>query len=1398
MKAALMTEHAEIPGVYGFKTLNPNIKDKDWNVKIVQELMPWPAEFDVRRASVSSFGYGGTNAHLVVESIESVCPWYAHGKPKATAEYDYAGIDRPFLVTMSAHDEKTLKRNIQAHHKIAGDYHLPDLAYSLNERRSKFASRGYTVALPGQEIKSFSIDNFSYGSKLNKAAKVGFVLTGQGAQWARMGYEAVQQFPNFAETINALNRVLQRVDPKPTWNLWDVLEAPAESSRVGEPEISQPVCTALQIAIIDLFASWGIEPSVTVGHSSGEIAAAYAAGRTSAPEAILAAYFRGLAVARAAPMGTMLAVGLGAEEVADYIDFLSPEVAERVVIACENSPGSVTISGNMDDIAALKKVLDEFNIFARPLKTGKAYHSHQMNGVAPLYAELYSKAHNDILTEMHLTWRRPVANMVSSVTGELVEASHLPITYWCDNLRNRVLFNTALQVLGTTPELADVNILIEIGPHSALGGPVKQICAANDFEMQYIPSILRGADGAVALLKTAGELYLRGLNIDFELVNNIEPSTPATFSNKRHGGPRYLPDLPHYQWNYERTHWYQPRVMAELRESKHLRHDILGRRVFGLSTNASTWKNILRQRDVPWFADHTLGLDVVFPAAGHISLAIEALLQQLDFEPHEAGGVKFRDINIEKALIVPDTDNGVEVHTRLEKIAAAGDWYTFTVESVENDVWTQHSTGKIQQRPKDALSLGLASPYKPNELHQQVTGKRWYRSFRRVGFKYGPNLQTMTHVRGNGKDRVASAGIMVQTTCKDMENESRYMLHPSTIDGCLHAVIAAVHKGLHKEMPWGVIPLEIGEMTLNFPAADLNTVGGCTAWAEKAWDRYFAGNLQLFGASGQPLIDIQNWKFIIYDAAVPPKLTEPSPKQPYRKVTWEPSSTGDESLETKVLKNNNVAVVHASDGSPLARALSASSIPITRAGATAFEQVVVIDSDGSGASTPLIDDADAFERIVIDDSDGSILAAATEEIWDSMKSILQSGKPIVWVTRGANQGRSVASGTPQGFLRALRSEAVSSRIALVDVDQEASIEQTASLVQYQLMAVAANEPGNDVEFWLTKDSSVLVPRLKTNDSLNELFHHERPQETITMSADEAYSGKIVENEVVFEVQSLSAVASELAPLEVEIQVSFAELSKDDLSTRAMDRVRIATGTIIRTGSGLEVGLCGKAAVAFTKKTFETRFVTSIFAVINNVDLLDAGAIVLLNLVKAVDATLIAGNASVGDHVLVLPTTSLFEQAVAKVGAHVGFRVSKAPKDASQTQRLLASPNGPNIVVAGAPNALVPEAWRAMPRGSKFIFSDVALDEQLDLRPFARSVSLHMCGISDGFDNNRTALKTALEMSAAWLEKFTPSAGPTLNVEELSNLDDARIKIAETKANVLCIRYGKSQIKVSVI
>lgn len=535
---------------------------------------------------------------MVVEGVGSLYPFYRHGKTKADASYNHSA-PRPFLITFSAHDKVTLSRNILAHGKIADRYFLADLAYTLNLRRSRFTQRAFTIAAEGGEAQDFALSSFKFGAARKQAPKLGFIFTGQGAQWAGMGAEAMKTFPSFLETIKALDRVLHRLESPPLWNLEQTILAPEKLSMIHDAEISQPVCTAVQIAIVDLFSEWDITPSVTVGHSSGEIGAAYAAGLLSAPEAILAAFYRGLAVKRNAPQGTMLAAAVGVKDIVKYISGLS----EDVVIACENSPNSVTLSGTIAAIQVAKARLEADGILAKELRTGKAYHSPQMDAVAPVYGHLLSQATRKLRRE-DLDWHYPRVKMMSSVTGEEFQGEHVPIQYWSDNLRNRVLFDAAFTNLTRTSGLEEVSCFVEVGPHPALAGPFKQICKANGYErFSHIPTFIRKTDSTSQLLKAAGELFIQNYPLDLARVNAVDNAKEISALMKSQK-PAILVDLPPYQWNYEKTYWAEPRFSQEQRFMRHARHDLLGSKIGGLSDRSLVWRNLLRYRDVPWLQDH--------------------------------------------------------------------------------------------------------------------------------------------------------------------------------------------------------------------------------------------------------------------------------------------------------------------------------------------------------------------------------------------------------------------------------------------------------------------------------------------------------------------------------------------------------------------------------------------------------------------------------------------------------------------------------------------------------------------------------------------------------------------------------------------------------------------------
>ncbi|KAL9022847.1 MAG: hypothetical protein Q9180_008540, partial [Flavoplaca navasiana] len=348
MKACMMTEAALIPGIAYYKKLNPSILETEWNVKIHAGTAPWPEDAAVRRASVSSFGYGGTNGHAIIESIENLHPWYQHAKSKAEAPYDRSSR-KPFLLCFSAHDKTTLSRNVDAIGRVAANYYLTDLAHTLNLRRAMFSHRAFNVAYEGQEVEAFASNSLRAGSISTKA------------QWTGMGRIALEEFPIFRETIEKLDQVLDKVFPKPSFKIAKLLSGSDESAvnRINDAEISQPLCTAVQIALVDLFQSWSIVPAVNIGHSSGEVGAAYAAGLISAPEAIMVSFCRGRAVAQNSSSGSMLAVGLGVEDT----QLLLPAASEDACIACENSPTSVTVSGTIESISQLRDALGAKGVF---------------------------------------------------------------------------------------------------------------------------------------------------------------------------------------------------------------------------------------------------------------------------------------------------------------------------------------------------------------------------------------------------------------------------------------------------------------------------------------------------------------------------------------------------------------------------------------------------------------------------------------------------------------------------------------------------------------------------------------------------------------------------------------------------------------------------------------------------------------------------------------------------------------------------------------------------------------------------------------------------------------------------------------------------------------------------
>ena len=539
---------------------------------------------------------------------------------------------------------------------------MVDLARTLGTRRSNLAERGF--ALVGQKTlaEDLHFDKLqkSKKGKTYSAHPFAFVFTGQGAQWPQMGQELIEEFPSFRHTIQELDAVLQTLPEKPSWTLQNAILEPKTTSQINHVTRSQPVCTAVQIALVKLLAQWGVYPQSVIGHSSGEIAAAYTSGRLTSAQAIIIAYYRGYVVGQSETKvrGAMMAVGLGKNDA--NAEIVQLNIQGAVKVACINSPESVTISGDELAIEKLHAALSLRSILAPKLNTdGRAYHSHHMAPLGQGYQELLEKSLGATflpdLKQGDVKW-------VSSVYAEPITGKVSP-AYWRKNLESPVLFSDAVACLIKGNKLH----LVEIGPHAALEMPIKQICKKSKIkegDINYNSALIRGKSGTDCILDLMGQLFLHGHDVAFAQVNYVEYQKQTTSSTQG----KILTNLPPYPWTYDGpTLWNEGRQSCELRNRKYGHHDLLGLQTLGSSGITTTWRNHIRVRDIPWVESHKLGEDIVFPAAGYIAMAVEAICQVTNTTKADRPSFYLRHVNIIKAfpLSADSDDAGSEVFTTM-------------------------------------------------------------------------------------------------------------------------------------------------------------------------------------------------------------------------------------------------------------------------------------------------------------------------------------------------------------------------------------------------------------------------------------------------------------------------------------------------------------------------------------------------------------------------------------------------------------------------------------------------------------------------------------------------------------------------------------------------------------
>jgi acyl transferase domain-containing protein len=468
VKAVLALEKGTIPPNALFEKINPALEAERYHIRIPTESIGWPTE-GIRRASVNSFGFGGTNAHVILDGAlhylrdRGLIGYQNCTVPSPSSRLNSASVLMngvresthnafrqeqptslgPRLLVWTAADTGGLDRLLgtyQSYYQnavVGRPRKLNQLAYTLAERRSHMPWRSFAV-LGDTDDKITTIMKPLRAARQKQG--VALIFTGQGAQYVGMGLE-LMQYTKFADTLRRIDSVLAGLGCS-----WSIFDALYDQTLIDRPQYSQPLCTALQLALVELLATFNITPVIVVGHSSGEIAAAYTIGALSLESAVKVAYYRGvvaekLKVLNASTPGAMMSVNLPENKIQKYVAETPGIHGDCVHVACVNSPLNCTLSGTEDGIDKVKLRLDADGIFAQKLKTGVAYHSPSMRSIASEYLELLGTLDEGV------TPGNASVTMISSVTGHGSVAPKLltRTQYWADNLISPVRFADAIQ-----------------------------------------------------------------------------------------------------------------------------------------------------------------------------------------------------------------------------------------------------------------------------------------------------------------------------------------------------------------------------------------------------------------------------------------------------------------------------------------------------------------------------------------------------------------------------------------------------------------------------------------------------------------------------------------------------------------------------------------------------------------------------------------------------------------------------------------------------------------------------------------------------------------------------------------------------------------------------------------
>ncbi|KAI5247676.1 putative polyketide synthase [Aureobasidium subglaciale] len=733
VKAILMLENDTILPTAGFEKINPRISDKE-KIKVADVAIPWPAG-EAKRAIVTNFGFGGSNAAVILEKAPT--------RPATNGVNGHrASTDSRKLAVFSARTAKSLEDYLETFEEYLSEAPeseklLKDLSYTLGQRRTHHAHR---VAIVTDSVADLQEKISTVKPVRNRDPVVAFVFTGQGAQYAQMASD-LQTYPVFEATIDRAENSLKNIGA--FWSIKEELAKSTAETRVNEAEISQPACTVIQLALVELLKAWNVAPSFVTGHSSGEIAAAYAAGLVPFDTAIALAYFRGQAATLLAKeqtqsqssKGAMLALGVGPEQASTLI---KQHANGYATVAAYNSPQSVTISGDEAAIDNVHKAAEADGLFSRKLKVELAYHSQHMQAVADFYLRAITPFCKDKTPEGDGN----SATFVSSVTGLVHDGGKIEASYWVQNLVQPVRFADAIKTVLSPRQGSSrpPNVIVEVGPHAALKGPIKQTIDALPGQtpaFTYISCLVRGTQSKEAVLNLAASLYTSGTAIDLGGVNQTSKHNASVVT-----------ETPKYCWDKSTRYEIRPRATGEKLFPGEPYHPLIGRRIESSGGRDRAYRQVFTLDEMPWIRDHNVAGAIIFPMTGYMSCAIEAVRRTVSNPP---AAFLLKDFHVVRSMEIKEEES-VDMVTKLKPAVTGTGSFSSTIWSFEISAWTPangwtiHGYGQIEPEEVDMTSetptLKATLPLidRKSELIEHDTAYAYENAGVRAT-RYGPTFQ---------------------------------------------------------------------------------------------------------------------------------------------------------------------------------------------------------------------------------------------------------------------------------------------------------------------------------------------------------------------------------------------------------------------------------------------------------------------------------------------------------------------------------------------------------------------------------------------------------------------------------------------------------------------------------